>query len=702
MMWARRLCLMGALVALSAVAVAGSDLFAAVTAGTADEVRALLATGADANARADDGATPLMGAAARGDAEMVRVLLEAGADVGASDADGVTALLLAAGGNPDPGVVRVLLEAGADATGALLVAAMANHNPEVLRALLDGGVDASGEEGRGALRAALLRAVSDATDRRDPHPPIPPPTLEQEAEVVRLLLAAGVDPSTHSGDEGGLTPLLLSVLSGNAAIVAALLDAGVDVDERSEGAYLLAWSVFLDRLGSDRAGLQLTALVGDYLQPAPDVVQAWPMLMVALLIQRDHDVVRALLDAGADANTRDPRGMTPLILATLAGSADDVELVRSLLAAGADVNAREDSGWTALIGAAATGDVEILRALLAAGTDADARDQDGGTALMAAAFANPDPEVVRALIAAGADVDARDDAGETALLTAASWNPNPEVVRALIVGGADVDARSDAGSTALMRAASSVEYPPNPGVLRALLEAGADVNLRGGTGLTPLILATVFSCDPEVIRVLVEAGARVDEVDDHGWTALMFAATHCPEAALALLEAGADPSVRNAAGQRAIDLVEANEDVLAHPQGPALLALLRAGWPLTATLVFQARSACTIDGAPHGEVSEREVIVRVRGSERRVEECWPIAPESTTLQCRSWGTLTPGGSFASADGEVTGALHLDAKGTLVLGGQARREFRLLVTGPTIFEIDWADCVTQYTLTGARP
>ena len=507
----------------------------------------------------------------------------------------------------------------------------------MLRALLDGGLDASGEEGRGALRAALLRAVADAADRRDPHAPIPPPTLEQEAEVVRLLLAAGVDPSAHSGDEGGLTPLLVSVLSGNAAIVAALLDAGVDVDERSEGAYLFAWSVFLDRLGSDRAGLLLTALLGDYLQPAPDVVQAWPMLMVALLIQRDHDVVRALLDAGADANARDPRGMTPLILATLAGTADDVELVRSLLVAGADVNAR-------------------------------------------------------------------DEAGETALLTAASWNPNPEVVRALIVGGADVDARSDAGSTALMRAASSVEYPPNPGVLRALLEAGADVNVWGRTGLTPLILAAVFSCDPEVIRVLVQAGARVDEVDDHGWTALMFAATHCPEAALALLEAGADPSVRNAEGQRAIDLVEANEDVLAHPQGPALLALLRAGWPLTATLVFQARSACTIDGAPHGEVSEREVIVRVRGSERRVEECWPIAiaPESTTLQCRSWGTLTPGGSFASANGEVTGALRLVAKGTLVLGGQARREFRLLVTGPTIFEIDWADCVTQYTLTGARP
>ncbi len=63
--------------------------------------------------------TPLMWAAARGQAAVVRVLLDSGADVDAKNDEGVTPLMAAAGSiktiDGDPfACVRVLIEAGAD------------------------------------------------------------------------------------------------------------------------------------------------------------------------------------------------------------------------------------------------------------------------------------------------------------------------------------------------------------------------------------------------------------------------------------------------------------------------------------------------------------------------------------------------------------------------------------------------------------
>lgn len=59
-------------------------LFDAIENGTAEDVRSLLAGGADPNEVEEAGdVTPLMAAAARGDLEMVKALVEGGADVNA-------------------------------------------------------------------------------------------------------------------------------------------------------------------------------------------------------------------------------------------------------------------------------------------------------------------------------------------------------------------------------------------------------------------------------------------------------------------------------------------------------------------------------------------------------------------------------------------------------------------------------------------
>jgi ankyrin repeat protein len=68
-----------------------TPLHAALAGPTPDVARALVAAGADVNARQQGGVTPLQEAAANGAPDLVRLLLEHGADPGATDDTGRTA-----------------------------------------------------------------------------------------------------------------------------------------------------------------------------------------------------------------------------------------------------------------------------------------------------------------------------------------------------------------------------------------------------------------------------------------------------------------------------------------------------------------------------------------------------------------------------------------------------------------------------------
>ncbi len=81
-------------------------------------VRALLAAGADADARDVDGATPLLYAAHVGNVEIVRALLAAGADPNATNRYGV-APLHEASQVADAALIGALLDAGAEVDRAL-------------------------------------------------------------------------------------------------------------------------------------------------------------------------------------------------------------------------------------------------------------------------------------------------------------------------------------------------------------------------------------------------------------------------------------------------------------------------------------------------------------------------------------------------------------------------------------------------------
>jgi ankyrin repeat protein len=93
--------------------VSENELIEAAKAGRIEEVKRLIAVGANVNAATEGGKTPLHGAAAFGHEAVVQALLKVGANVNAADQDGRTPLHEAAAKGPGA-VVEMLLKAGAN------------------------------------------------------------------------------------------------------------------------------------------------------------------------------------------------------------------------------------------------------------------------------------------------------------------------------------------------------------------------------------------------------------------------------------------------------------------------------------------------------------------------------------------------------------------------------------------------------------
>ena len=89
------------------------------------------------------------------------------------------------------------------------------------------------------------------------------------------------------------------------------------------------------------------------------------------------EIVKLLLERGADVNITNHYSCTVLVSASNEGNA---EIVKLLLAHGADVNIRNRSNRTALMCAASSGHTEIVKLLLEHGADVNMKDSWNSTA----------------------------------------------------------------------------------------------------------------------------------------------------------------------------------------------------------------------------------------------------------------------------------------------------------------------------------
>jgi ankyrin repeat protein len=478
---------LGALVTalvVATVTAAGGDavLSKAVSDGDLQGVRALLKSGADVNARAGDGSTPLLWAAHASNVEIARALVAAKADVEAANDFGVTPLLEASR-NGDAPMVDLLLRAGADPRKA---------HPEGETPLL--GAARAGSVA--AVRLLLARGADvNAAETSQHTTPLMWAAAEGHLEVVDLLLEAGADPDTqgrvtslaarHNADHptGGFTALMFAARNGNEAMVRRLLSRGANVNlKNGDGASAAMTAIYNDRFdvaatlidaGSDPKDGSLYVAVEmrdattdqfafDGSRRRPD----HPNMKSAL------DLVRMLLARGADPNQRftgqfhstsmpntDRFDNTPFYRAAVAA---DVEALKLMIAHGAAI---DQAPPVEPVPERAPGDISVggprpnpnagRTAAMAAVNGGRGPAMTGGPAYIregAAPYREPGSrkpeEAVALLLASGANPDAKAPDGTT-LLHQAARAGNLEMIRALASAKVDFTQKNADGFSAL-------------------------------------------------------------------------------------------------------------------------------------------------------------------------------------------------------------------------------------------------------------
>jgi ankyrin repeat protein/predicted nucleic acid-binding Zn-ribbon protein len=226
-----------------------------------------------------------------------------------------------------------------------LVVAAVSGNAEVVRDLIERGVDVNGCDARGNF--PLYAAV-----------------IGDHAEVVELLIKKGANVNQAKAAnvppvmERNTTALHAASGLGNQRVVELLISAGADVNAfaniNEEGA----------RIAKSRAdSARLTEASRARLRDRQREIGVTPLTQASKF--GHANIVKLLLEHGADVNFQKPGNNTALIEAAIAGKRDVIEL---LLSSKADPN-RKGSFGTALAYALINEQYDSAKVLLAAGAD---------------------------------------------------------------------------------------------------------------------------------------------------------------------------------------------------------------------------------------------------------------------------------------------------------------------------------------------
>lgn len=355
----------------------GDCLERAATLGDSAVIAVLLAAPLKPSAKSL--ASALSSSVGPGSLEDVKTLIAAGADAKAYDSSALRSA--ASGGNLE--ITQVLLAAGADAKAddsSALLAAVQSGSADICEALLAAGASPDSKRG-----AALVAAASLSTP--------------QGEEVLRKLIQAGANLNLGKSTDGESAFLIKYKQATPLDLIELMLSKGANVGER-DGAGKSAMSI---ALASRKMGM--IELLLRYKADADDGVKGETTLfnlIKASTPKSDHALINLLLAHGASPNAANSYGYSCLIDASVKG---DLPLLQALIEKGADLNHMSGSvmySYTALTAAAYHKHEDVMDALLAAGANVDSVDNKGQSAMFFAVSASNAP-LIKKLIAHNAN-----------------------------------------------------------------------------------------------------------------------------------------------------------------------------------------------------------------------------------------------------------------------------------------------------------
>jgi ankyrin repeat protein/outer membrane protein assembly factor BamB len=268
-------------------------------------------------------AWPALNAAAkRDDSGFVEAMLDAGVPVNVRP--GSWSALAEAAGEGHVETVRLLLDRGANVnhktSGSTPLASAAGRHREVVRLLLERGAD-----------------PNTSADTTLWTPPIVSEARAGNEENVVAMLEKKADPNALSWMN--LTPLMQAARFGHAAMVTRLVQAGADPNLAApNGGCPLASAKRAEQRREEvesalrAAGASEEKCIASAKAAFAQRSEKFPIVSAAN--SGNLDLVKALLDGGANPNTTSASGATPLMFASELGYAD---IVKMLVDRGANV-----------------------------------------------------------------------------------------------------------------------------------------------------------------------------------------------------------------------------------------------------------------------------------------------------------------------------------------------------------------------------
>lgn len=297
-------------------------------------------------------------------------------------------------------------------------------------------------------------------------------------EIVKALIEKNPMLINVTQTSNNYSPLTCAALQKNFKIVEFLISKGAQINKKEE----------FNDVGSN--------------------------VLIAAVFRDNTDLVKYLLNEGADPNLLDNYEFSPLFYAM--ANKCDIYIAKLLLDHGANIHTQNNE----MVEAASEGYLEAITLFLNKGLNPDSEDSNGDTILTKAAWEG-NIDILKYAMQAGANIN-HEGVGQNTALVLATLNKQCNMVKFLLEAGADMHHRSpneDYDGNRVLTFACLFGWLD---IIKLLIDKGIDVNSRFVLGSTPLLI-TAARADLNCLELLVEAGADVNHSDDNQNTALTYA-----------------------------------------------------------------------------------------------------------------------------------------------------------------------------------